>query len=40
MSDCVKEDWVSGMWIIISGVSCVAAGLVSLFVVGPLTKER
>ena len=40
MAECSKEDWVSGLWFMISGTMLVASGLVSLLIVGPLTAKR
>jgi len=39
-TQCYKDDWVSGMWFFIAGVSITVAGLLSLLVIGPVLDKR
>ena len=38
MTECSKEEWISGLWLMISGTMLLASGLVSLLIVGPLFR--
>jgi hypothetical protein len=39
MSECVQEEWITGMWYVFAGFVASLSGLVSLLIVAPLFAE-
>ena len=35
MTECHQEDWISGMWFVMTGVVATVSGLVSMLAVAP-----
>lgn len=39
MSDCQPDDWITGLWFVVSGIMLTVAGCSSLLVVGPILRK-
>ena len=39
MADCHPDEWISGLWFIVSGVACVISGFLSLLAIGPVLRD-
>ena len=39
MSDCQPDDWITGLWFVVSGIVLSIAGCTSMFIIGPLLRE-
>ncbi len=40
MSDCNKDEWIAGMWFVVSGMASTLAGIISMLVVAPILFKR
>jgi len=39
MTDCQPDDWIAGLWFVVSGIMLAVAGCLSLFVVDPILRK-